>query len=483
MVKAIDFIDSEEKFLYVHGFLGTGKRQFINYLSEFLNPDVIKLEYYCKQGTVCDDILLSFCDVIDNLAISKIVNLNSKITTLPVKIQQQISSIKKPFLIILHSLDDIGKENLELVIECFSKLLVNDNVKIIVSTRALNPDILGNVKEDRKIFLKAFTKEVFKEYVLSNKIEAADKTLEDFYKYTRGYYYYTALSIKIVQAMNISLLDFLQKYVQSEMSFDSFIGVTYLNLIPTTIRNFFWFLRTVRHGLTFNALAILELYDEYSIEYLKANLMVFQVDETIYVQDYFVQKIDISIPNKTEIKLHKYIIGIYETQLKEPIRNRAILISRQAMRAEIEYHQNCIETLKQQQNAGDVKEPHIDKQTSEIEVVENKAIIDENKLQIALQFLHDKKYTDAIAAFQQVLSQENIDLSTLVEARLHLAKLYKTVGNYSNSSHYYELVETYYKQHNELINLNYLYYEMADLYNKMYKKSYLFSRYSTIIDG
>jgi hypothetical protein len=205
MVKAIDFIDSEEKFLYVHGFLGTGKRQFINYLSEFLNPDVIKLEYYCKQGTVCDDILLSFCDVIDNLAISKIVNLNSKITTLPVKIQQQISSIKKPFLIILHSLDDIGKENLELVIECFSKLLVNDNVKIIVSTRALNPDILGNVKEDRKIFLKAFTKEVFKEYVLSNKIEAADKTLEDFYKYTRGYYYYTALAIKIVQAMNTSL--------------------------------------------------------------------------------------------------------------------------------------------------------------------------------------------------------------------------------------------------------------------------------------
>ena len=69
IIKAIDFIAAEEKFLYVHGFMGTGKRQFINYVTEFLNKDVIKLEYYCKNATVCDDILLSFSDIIDNLSI------------------------------------------------------------------------------------------------------------------------------------------------------------------------------------------------------------------------------------------------------------------------------------------------------------------------------------------------------------------------------------------------------------------------------
>ena len=30
ILKAIDFINSEDKFLYIHGFMGTGKRQFIN---------------------------------------------------------------------------------------------------------------------------------------------------------------------------------------------------------------------------------------------------------------------------------------------------------------------------------------------------------------------------------------------------------------------------------------------------------------------
>ena len=46
--------------------------------------------------------------------------------------------------------------------------------------------------------------------------------VDDFYKYTRGYYYYVALSIKIIQAMKISLSEFLQKFNQSEASFDEY---------------------------------------------------------------------------------------------------------------------------------------------------------------------------------------------------------------------------------------------------------------------
>ena len=466
-IKAIDFIASEEKFLYIHGFMGTGKRQFVNYVTEFLNKDVIKLEYYCKNATVCDDILLAFSDIIDNLSISKAINLNAKITTLNVKFQQQISSIKKPFLIILHSLDDILPENKALVSECFAKLLKEDNVKVIVSTRALSPEILPGVSEDRKIFLKAFTKEVFKDFLASNQITAAERTLEDFYKYTRGYYYYTALTVKIIQAMKIDLSEFLQKFAQSGMNFDSYLGVTYINLIPTTIRNFFWFLRTIRHGLSFNALAVFELYDEFSIEYLKTNLMIFQVDETIYVQDYFLQDIDISIPEKTEIKLHKYIIGIYEGQLKEQLKNRALLISRQAMRAEIEYHTACIHNI---QNG--VKEPEqvIEEKLQHVEVVKTETEISITKqIEKAAILVQEKKLTEAIEAYHKILDTEGIDLPTLVEVRLKLAKLYKEIGNYSSATHYYELVETYYKQHNELINLTYLYYDMTDLFYKMYK--------------
>ena len=130
---------------------------------------------------------------------------------------------------------------------------------------------------------------------------ATDRIIEDFYDLTRGYYYYVALTIKVLQATKSNLAEFMQKFKQSEMSFESFLGVTYINFLPTAIRNFFWFMRTVRHGLSFNALAVFDIYDEFSIEYLKTNLMIFQVDETIYVQDYFLQNIDFAIPEKTQI--------------------------------------------------------------------------------------------------------------------------------------------------------------------------------------
>jgi hypothetical protein len=55
----------------------------------------------------------------------------------------------------------------------------------------------------------------------------------------------------------------------SGISFDNFLGFTYINLIPGAIRNFFWFLRTLRHGISLNALAVLGLYDDFAIEYLK----------------------------------------------------------------------------------------------------------------------------------------------------------------------------------------------------------------------
>jgi Cdc6-like AAA superfamily ATPase len=152
VIKAVDFLNSKDTFLYVHGFMGTGKRQFINYVSEFLNSDVIKLEYYCKSSTVCDDILLRFINTIENYKVSKTANINIKITTLAVKFQQYISSLQKPFIIILHSFDDISEENRALVVSCFTQAARLENTKIIVSTRAMVPDILGELKVERRFF-------------------------------------------------------------------------------------------------------------------------------------------------------------------------------------------------------------------------------------------------------------------------------------------------------------------------------------------
>lgn len=466
--KALNFLNSDETLLNIHGFLGTGKRQFINYICDFFNKDVVKLEYYCKAATVCDDILLSFINIIEEFQAPLLTSV--KISTLSMKATQYLMSLKMPFVIILHSFDDILDSNKSLVLDFLNQIKSFANVKIIISTRAMQTDLLEETKLN-KVFLKALTKPNFIEFLSSNKIEATETTVDDFYKYTRGYYYYTALSIKAVNAMKLSLHDFLQKYTASGQSYDSFLASTYLNLLPNTIRNFFWFLRTVRHGLTYNALAILELYDDFSVEYLKSNLIIFVNDETIYVQDYFMQDIDILIPSKTQIKLHKYIISLYEKQLSETMRNRAIAISRQALRAEIDYHNLCIQEIESgaKPNKSNIEElTSIPETTEENSSKESNPQIDE-LIKTAEAFVAEKKNTEAIEEYQKILENEKIDLITLVDVRLRLARLYLLINDYHKSEHFYSLVEVYYKQHNETINLRYLYYELTDLYFKMYK--------------
>mgnify|MGYP002857246181 CR=1 FL=1 len=469
IIKGINFISSDEKLLYIHGFLGTGKRQYINYITDFLDKEVIKLEYYCKPSTVCDDILLLFINKIENINSNKTLNFNAKITVLNVKFQQYISSIKKPFLIILHSADGIEEENLKLVTTLIENTAKNNNVKFIISTRAMLPGIAGNTKIDKKIFLKALTKENFKLFLDNNKIEYNDNFLEKFYTYTRGYYYYTALACKIIPAMKLSLNEFLEKFTLSGMTFDAYLGASYVNLIPNTIRNFFWFLRTVRHGLSLNALAVLDLYDEFSVEYLKTNLMIFVADETVYVQDYFQQNIDISIPQKTEIKLHKYIIGIYEKQLKEPLQTREILLSRQALRSEIEYHNRCINNITENKNPAKevTEEKNPDNKNTAASVNRDQKI--EELILNAEKEVENNNPTKAIELYSNIIDKETIDSRTLTDVRHQLARLYKEIGEYNKSQHYYELVEKYYFHNKEVINLNYLYYELTELYYIMYK--------------
>ena len=296
--KAVEFLASDNRILHIHGFLGTGKRQIINYISNFTDINVIKLEYYCKVSTVSDDILLSFIDTLQKIYAKNIIN--NRISTLAVKFNQLVEETQRPILIILHSLDDITEKNIQLVINMLESLENQEQVKIIISTRGIAQDILGNkLQIDNRLFIKGFSKDIFKMFVEHSQMDYNEKTLENFYKCTRGYYYYTALVFKIVKAMNITLNEFMEKYTLSGTNFDEYLGMTYVNLIPTAIRNFFWFLRTVRHGLSLNALAAFELYDEFSLEYLKTNLMIFIANEIVYVQDYFHQNIDISIPQKT----------------------------------------------------------------------------------------------------------------------------------------------------------------------------------------
>ena len=59
----------------------------------------------------------------------------------------------------------------------------------------------------------------------------------------------------------------------------------------------------------------MNLYDENVIAILLKNKILTKDNNQIYVQDYFKEQVDVSIPQNVALKLHQNIIDIYEAQL------------------------------------------------------------------------------------------------------------------------------------------------------------------------
>lgn len=336
--KIYDFYKSNINLLYVNGFLGTGKAEIVDYSTVFLSAETIILKYNCFNSTVLDDILLSFFSEFKNLSAQNIIS-EPKIKTenFTQKINSYFSQIEKPFVIILDSFEAILEENRQEILDFIFHLNSMQKVKIIIIGRTFESKYFKDIKLERVTIL-ALEKQIFEKYLRFEKIKFSSTVLDEFYKYTRGYHFFTAFSVKLIKNENLSLADFLTKLKNSFLPFHKFLEKQAITLIPTGQRNLFWFLSIIRHPVSIDLLKKLNFYDEEKINFLIKNLIIIKDNHQIYVQDYFKEEIDESIAAHILQRIHQYIIDLYLTQLPLKPLERDICISRQTMRKEIEYH-------------------------------------------------------------------------------------------------------------------------------------------------
>lgn len=334
------FYHSDVNLLCVNGFLGTGKAQIIDYSTTFLSSEAIVLKYNCFESTILDDILLSFFSELKKLFLQKVI-LEPKIKTenFSQKINSYFSQIEKPFVVVLDSFEAILKENRQEILDFIFHLASFSKIKVILISRTFESSYFenANVKYQR-LSTFALEKPLFEKYLKSEKIKFLPAILDEFYKLTRGYYFYTALSIKIMRFRDLSLNDFIIQFRASFLSFDDFLEKQSMELIPATSRNLFWFLSMIRHPVSIDLLSVLRLYDESKINFLIEKSILTQENSLIYVQDYFREQVDMAVAPNIAQKIHKYIVDLYQTQLPLKPLERNILVSRQTMRKEIEYH-------------------------------------------------------------------------------------------------------------------------------------------------
>lgn len=334
-----DFYGSDTPILFVNGFMGTGKKQIVNYSLNFLSKESLVLWYNCFETTILDDILLVFFNEFRKLQTQGILApLKTKTENFTAKINAYFTSIEKPIIIILNSFDSIQKENVAEIVDFINHVIGFEKIKVIVVSRTLDRKIFTDDSKYERITLSALEKNLFEKFLKQRKISLSSSLLEDLYKHTRGYYFYTSITASILKYKNLDVKDFMESFKLSFLSYNKYLEKEIIDIIPAISVQFFWLLCLLRHGVTTQILKQLHYYNEENIEFLTGNQLLIQNNGLIFVHDYFREQMDISIPDNVAQKLHKFIIDFYESQLPLKPLERGVLLSRQTIRNEIEYH-------------------------------------------------------------------------------------------------------------------------------------------------
>lgn len=475
--KITDFLTSSAPLLLVNGFMGTGKIYVVNQALSFLKDDVITLKYNCFETTILDDILLEFFDCFKRLTVQNVIEVpKARTENFTQKINAYFDSISKPVLIVINSFEQILKDNKQEILNFFSHIAKSGKVKIIVISRKFDYEDFNNIDYE-KVSVTALEKGIFEKYLKSEDIKQIGPLSDELYKYSRGYFFYTSLAVKIMQIRKLGLTDFLSGYTKSFLSFNDFILREALSLVDPVSGHLVRFLTLMRHPVNISLLKTLNLYDADKIAYFTDNLVLTREGSMIYLQDYYKVIAENSIAENIAVKIHKNCVELYNTQLPLKPLERDLLISRQTMRKEIEYHSLFIP-----------KKPVLpQKPVQEIQPAEKKIYQeiapakqekDENLKKISFIFASEEdeavimdKIANSINKFVDISNQQNKALEEIKNLSLvnliNLAKQEEQKFNYQKVVMIYQKALTMNTDDDYYTFLPLLYTKLAQNFNKM----------------
>lgn len=512
----LEFFNTPSPLLLVNGFMGTGKVQVVNQALSFLSEDVITLKYNCFETTVLDDILLEFFDSFKKLtAQGTIPAPKAKTENFTQKINAYFDCIDKPVLIVINSFEQILKDYKQDILDFLFHLSKSYKIKTLIISRKFDyEDFKQNFQ---RVSIGALEKGLFEKYLREEGFKQIGPLSDELYKYTRGYWFYTTLSIKIMQIRKLSLTDFMSGYTQSFQTFNDFILREALSLVDPVSGHLFRFLAIMRHPVNVKLLQTLNLYDADRIAYFVDNLILTREGSMIYLQDYYKIIAENSITENIAVKIHKSCVDLYNTQLPLKPLERDLLISRQTMRREIEYHSlyipkkpviaqkkviqpEYIQPVQPTQPTIQEKDEQIkhisfvfeteademaimnkiansinkfvdisDKKSQALDEVKDLSLID--LINLAKKEEQNFEYLKAVMIYQKALTLNNDDdyytfLPTLYS---RLAGAFKNMSDWFNAQKYFELTVEFYVSTGDTEKINEYKYEIANIFYITFK--------------
>jgi len=332
------FLMNDKKLALVSGFKGSGKSQVVDYVVKNLKEDVLILHYTCFETTILDDMLLCFYEKFRNYVLKgTIMQPKVKAENFTQIMNSYFKSILNPIIIVIDSYENVVKENRTGIIDFLKHLCKFPNLKIVMLSSVFQQEAFEDFDYET-VTVMPFTQKLFEKYLRDNGIKNIGVFSNELYKISKGYYKNVEFAVNVIKMRNMSLVKFLESYSQSYMSYSEFIVRELLSFVDPVSAHLFRLLTVMRIPIHINLLKSLHLYNEEQIIYFIQNSILSYEGNCIYLKESLRNVIENQIPDNVMIKLHSACIDLYNMQLPLKPAERDLLLSRQTMRNEIEYH-------------------------------------------------------------------------------------------------------------------------------------------------
>ena len=350
--RLLTFLNNPNQNLFVlNGFMGSGKTLTAEFMLRFVSDQVLIFKNSYHEAINTDDVLLSlFKDFSTYHSEGKVHLPKVETSVFSEKINAFIKSCNVPMLFIFDSfeINMLSKESQKDILDFINYLTHFEKVKIVICSRSFRvDDLLSNVGATSYL-LTSVSKDDVKNYLADNDLAASNYEIESLFKMIRGHYLLLETAVLIMNTFNISLNMFLNEYKKSTKNLLEFLMSKLLGASSDKFLKLLLFLASIRHAVSGEFLIFQNITTIDNLEFLLQKKIVSEKFDKYYLKDYLKAEFLKGISPASKIKVHEYIINLYEAELPLKPFERGLFLSRHTMRQEIAYHKKRIDSLSEE---------------------------------------------------------------------------------------------------------------------------------------
>lgn len=330
------FYTSSADLLYLSGDKGCGKSELIYNSLDGLENDFLIFQHNCFIHSVIDDFLLNFYDTLREYSASGKIHLKKSLDeNFAQKVSYYFKNLEKNSIIIIDNFEDVESDTQ--ILNFLSHLASYKNVKLVILSRSTHSDAFeGTGLELKMLNIKNNSLETFSEKILYTYPLAKKEDIKILYEETKGYELYLRMTLNYIITVGISFSDFIGEFLNRKKSFEEFLLIKVISLVPEIYFGVIQNLTTITHVVTIDFLEKYQLGERKQIEYLVQKLIISQTAQGVYLKDYIRDYFLNTLSVQDKISNSRKLIEIYENELSKSPKDRLLRLSRESIRKQME---------------------------------------------------------------------------------------------------------------------------------------------------